>query len=398
MKIRYIRARKRWQLDARKLVANYQPTFDTKLEAEAHSAKLIADKVNGTFINPKDAVNFQFCVEKWLLNNELKKEMGDIKSGELNNRIVSARKLEEFTYGNKRLFDTKVTDLEAGALETEILPQIRLYQNARQKAANEKSSPATAHKLFQHFKNIFKYSKKAGLLQFDPARDLEHKLKEGHYDVEDITASRNGKKSLSTKLQARNIKKIIYYAPKNYKQIIEMVAYTGIRVGELRAANWDQIYFGNKTNGATIYIDRAVKKDGTIGEPKTPSGYRTIALDDFLVTMLKKWKEDQPEKQKSRGLIFPTSEGNIASADNWRNRGIYKACKNADIDTVNLLELRHHFASILIFNSKFSEATVTEMMGHTDINFTKKQYATWIKSAKRDKDVSAELTKARKAA
>jgi integrase len=73
------------------------------------------------------------------------------------------------------------------------------------------------------------------------------------------------------------------------------------------------------------------------------------------------------------------------------------ACKDANVEAVTLRELRHHFASILIFDESYTEATVTELMGHTDINFTKKQYATWLQSAKRDKTISAKLTASRRA-
>ena len=176
-----------------------------------------------------------------------------------------------------------------------------------------------------------------------------------------------------------------------------MIAFTGCRVGELRAATWDQIDFGDEDNGAIFRIDRAIKKGGKVGDPKTSSGFRSVALDDDLVTMLREWKISQPLEERGKNLIFPTREGNIADGDNWRNRGILLACKKAGVENVTLRELRHFFASILIFDSGISEASVTELMGHTDINFTKKQYATWLKSGKRDKELAQKLTELRRA-
>ena len=155
--------------------------------------------------------------------------------------------------------------------------------------------------------------------------------------------------------------------------------------------------FGDDKNGATFTIDRAVKKGGNIGDPKTYSGFRTIPLDDYLATLLREWKLSQPIEQRSNNLIFPNREGGGADGDNWRNRGIEAACKKAEVEYVSLRDLRHHFASILFFDGAFTEATVTELMGHTDINFTKKQYATWLKSGKRDKELGQKLTELRRA-
>ena len=56
MKIRFNKATKKWQLDARKIASNYQPTFETKAEAEAKRDQLTSDKVSGVFISPTTAV------------------------------------------------------------------------------------------------------------------------------------------------------------------------------------------------------------------------------------------------------------------------------------------------------------------------------------------------------
>ena len=285
MKIRFNKSSKKFQLDARSIAPNYQPTFATKAEAEAKRDQLTADKVGGVFISPTTAVTFDVCIASWL-------------------------------------------------------------------AANEKR---------------------------------------------DITAARSGKNSLAQRIASNNVKKIIGCASENFKRQIEMIAFTGVRVGELRAATWSQVEFGDADTGATITIDRAIKKGGKLGDPKTYAGHRTIALDDDLVAMLREWKMFQPLDQRQNDLIFPNKSGAVADGDNWRNRGMGAACKAANVEAVTLRELRHHFASILIFDESYTEATVTELMGHTDINFTKKQYATWLQSAKRDKTISAKLTASRRA-
>ena len=47
--------------------------------------------------------------------------------------------------------------------------------------------------------------------------------------------------------------------------------------------------------------------------------------------------------------------------------------------------------SVLVFNTQLTEATITEFVGHTDFNFTKKQYAKWFKDRDRSEDIKAQL-------
>ena len=386
MKIRFNKATKKWQLDARKIASNYQPTFESKAEAEAKRDQLTSDKVSGVFISPTTAVTFDVCISSWLTANEGRVQFGDIGDGEFANMTTSAKHIRKFVFGNKLLTETKVSDLRAGPLAKLILPQIRADR-----------APATAHKLLVHFKAIFKDAVLSEFIAYDPARDIQLPRRLGEFDVEDISASRKGKKSLANRIASENVKRIISNAKDDFKRQIEMIAYTGVRVGELRAATWSQVAFGDANTGATITIDRAIKKGGKLGDPKTYAGIREIALDDDVATMLREWKMSQPLDQRQNDLIFPNKSGAVADGDNWRNRGMIAACKAANVEAVTLRELRHHFASILIFDESYTEATVTELMGHTDINFTKKQYASWLKSAKRDKKISSKLTASRRA-
>jgi integrase len=375
----------RWIVDARD-IGGGQKVFKTELEAKNKLREWTHDDVEGKFIDPMSAVNFETCIKSWLASNKQRVQFGDIGQGELGNMQCNSNHIRKFNFGGQPIGKVKVSELRAGPLTKVVLPQIRTGR-----------APATAKKILVHFKAIFKDAVLSEFIAYDPARDLKLPKTDGVNDIEDIAASLDGKKSLAERISSKNVKKIIEAANIKYKRQIEMIAYTGVRVGELRAATWDQISFGDDQNSATFTINRAIKKGGSLGQPKTYSGNRIIALDDDLVRMLRAWKIAQPLEQRGDNLIFPNREGGIGDGDNWRNRGLVPACKAADVDPVTLRELRHHFASILIFDATFTEATVTQMMGHTDINFTKKQYATWLSNAKRDKQISEKLTAARRA-
>ena len=375
-------------LDARD-IGGGQKKFKTLAAAKEALKRATHDEVDGKFVNATNSITFDRVVSQWLDHNEDRVALKDIGLGEFTNQRCNSRHILATELAGKSIGDHKIADLKSNVLELTVLKQIRFN------ADGELRAPATARKILLHLKSIFKFAVTAGHIGYDPAKELALPRKVGQFDVEQIGAALNGETKLSERISRENIDKIIAAAEPGYREIIETIAYTGVRVAELRAATWDQIDFGNENECSTLTINRSVKKCGEIGLPKTAAGSRVIPLDDDLVHTLRQWKVAQAASLKN--LIFPNAEGNLADGDNWRNRGITKACKKAGVEPVTLRDLRHFFASILIFSNSFSEAAVTEIMGHTDINFTKKQYATWLKDSKRDKEISDKLTKVRRA-
>ena len=72
------------------------------------------------------------------------------------------------------------------------------------------------------------------------------------------------------------------------KLIFTFLYYTGLRIGEFSALNWNDINFKNKT----LSINKSLSKDisgkpYTIVSPKTKNSIRVIDLDDNLIKMLK---------------------------------------------------------------------------------------------------------------
>ena len=72
------------------------------------------------------------------------------------------------------------------------------------------------------------------------------------------------------------------------KLIFTFLYYTGLRIGEFSALNWNDINLKNKT----LSINKSLSKDisgkpYTIVSPKTKKSIRVIDLDDNLIKMLK---------------------------------------------------------------------------------------------------------------
>ena len=64
----------------------------------------------------------------------------------------------------------------------------------------------------------------------------------------------------------------------------KLMLYCGLRGGEVAALLWEDV----DLDRGVIHVKRALKKDGTIGEPKTAAGVRTVPIPSHFIPTLKK--------------------------------------------------------------------------------------------------------------
>lgn len=170
---------------------------------------------------------------------------------------------------------------------------------------------------------------------------------------------------------------------------------TGMRLGELLALKWDAIDFKNRT------IEVRLNYTGSkFTSPKNKS-LRTIdmskgldkALQAHLVAMKAhalKSGTDQPDllaepTKDDSNLVFLAVEGGVINADNFRKR-VHKLVMKAAGFRFTIKELRHTFASLLIFKSyvegkPVTLARISKLMGHSSIQITVDTYGHFIPDA-----------------
>lgn len=147
--------------------------------------------------------------------------------------------------------------------------------------------------------------------------------------------------------------------------IIRTIAFTGIRRGEALALKWKNV---DLTNG-TITIEGTRDRNGH-RTPKTKNSYRTIAIDDPLIKLLKKYRLwcleillEDGEQLKKDDYVFISSQTREPYADN----SLFYAFKRLSEKmgtTVKPHTLRHTHASILLYSGE-DVATVAERLGNT---------------------------------
>jgi integrase len=416
--IRYSKRDKAYVVNLRKYGGG-EPSKKTLAEAIAHRDKSIADFEAGLFINKATAPTFGFVCDEFLKYQRTARIDGrHIGKGELDNKITAINHLKAlpFRSGEQSMADTKITAINFAQVQEHLVPALFA------KRANK-----TNRNIFAIFTQVIKYALKprrddgTGYIARDPlminSRDqsaIELPLEEASEKVDPI-GDRLSKDIINKIVAAAgpaldapinlgdwtssnsDSEKAYQAAIKKHKRaffkrlLITTARLTGLRAGEQAALQWPDV----DLDKGVISVTRARKKGGRIGEPKTKSSVRHLEIGPDIVAALRLWKTMQTPTEARNGFVFANEEGNM-NTDNsvWRNRILHKACYKAGVERIRWHDLRHFFASILIYDLKERDTTVAAIMGHKNAAFTREQYGHWLKDVKPTTGMGDKLAKA----
>lgn len=163
-----------------------------------------------------------------------------------------------------------------------------------------------------------------------------------------------------------------------YYPFFRLLAYSGIRAGEISALNWSDIDFNEHTLSVTKTVSRGLRKNSNfITKPKTKKSNRTIFIDDETLQVLKTWKTTQAKMLLAKGinalsdsqLIFPKRDNQIAgtTSANSRLRVLYN--RNPDLRRISIHGFRHTHATLLL-EAGLNIKDVQERLGHKNVQVT----------------------------
>ena len=171
-----------------------------------------------------------------------------------------------------------------------------------------------------------------------------------------------------------------------------MLAYTGLRIGEMIALKWSDIDFENNTLRIykTYYNSTNNKVKYQLLTPKTESSVRTITIDPVLIDLLQLHKQEQEKIMRENeqfyhdnGFIFATNEGYPKTIKALSIR-LQRLLKKTSIQKqVTPHSFRHTHTSLLI-EANVHIKEIQERLGHSDINTTMDIYAHMTKSIKKE--------------
>lgn len=159
-----------------------------------------------------------------------------------------------------------------------------------------------------------------------------------------------------------------------YRNVLVLIAATGLRRGEALALRWSDI----DLNAGTLVVRGTLGRIGgklTITEPKTDRSRRTIPIAAPLVAMLRAHRADQETESfaaanqwQGRGLVFATEFGTPVDPRNIL-RTIQIAAQKASMSDIGIHTLRHS-AAVAWLESRVHIRAVADLLGHSSIAIT----------------------------
>lgn len=168
--------------------------------------------------------------------------------------------------------------------------------------------------------------------------------------------------------------------PIQYRTMITLLVYTGIRRGELCGLEWKDIDFENQVMHVCRSAQYIGNKTMITKEPKTKSGIRHFSLSATACQMLKRYKMWQMEQRFKVGDQW---EDNDRLFTAWNGAPIHpdtitdwfaKFIKRSGLPYVTLHSLRHTNATLMIAEGT-DVCTVSRRLGHANTATTLNIYA-----------------------
>jgi len=161
-----------------------------------------------------------------------------------------------------------------------------------------------------------------------------------------------------------------------WADVVRIAAYTGLRLGELRALRWRDVDFA----GATLHVRRNAPVSAPAGsQVKVPKSCyaRSVPLIDLAAAVLDRVSRHLDEHglpTDAEALVFPTREGGMLDAARVR-KAFYRGLDRAGLGHLRAKEnpmtfhdLRHVFGTIAV--RAFPVTDVQAFMGHQSITTT----------------------------
>lgn len=165
-----------------------------------------------------------------------------------------------------------------------------------------------------------------------------------------------------------------------YKTFFTFLYFTGCRLGELLAINFNDIDFiNNKLDISKNVATRSFNKGFYITTPKNQSSIRKIILTKNLIESINKYIENFPEC-KNKQFLFG---GDKPLDDHTIYRRLESHCEQAQVKRIRLHDFRHSHASLLIENGA-NIVLIAKRLGHTSTEQTLNTYAHLFPNAEKE--------------
>jgi len=239
----------------------------------------------------------------------------------------------------------------------------------------------TRYGMMRVLRAVLKMARDEGLIVRDPTEALQR------HERPKQRSQRKGRR-LSPELLTKVIETAERLTP-SFAPVIVLLAYTGMRAREALGLRWQDI----DLDAATIRLRWQLGRDDRTYAPlKTEAGERDIPILPALRRRLVAHRLASPWTRPS-DPVFAATSGKPKAYRNLR-RALKLIEKELGID-LEPRDFRRSYSSFLILAARADEATVTAVMGHANIETTRRIYAgDWREAEERNEVLLRQLAEA----
>lgn len=239
-------------------------------------------------------------------------------------------------------------------------------------------NPATVRKLYVIVQSIFKRGMEQGFLRDNPCHN--------------VVLPKNKEKNKVMALSEDELKRFVKLldekpADEDFKRIIRVLLFTGMRSGECFALRWEDIDF-EKMSISIRHTLNDIGGKHELTSPKTKKSIRTIGMSETVASVFKAQKEYTDELKIALGenyahpeMVFPSANGNYRDRSSVLT-SLKRFTKGTEFEGLTLHKLRHCNATMLL-NMGVDLKVISDHLGHCDINVTADIYADVLSSTRK---------------
>ncbi|KPL57833.1 tyrosine-type recombinase/integrase [Rossellomorea vietnamensis] len=335
--------------------------FLTQQEAEAAANTLIYELNQGTYLEETDKTFSDFAKE-WL---PIYSESKEVKPGTIRVRLHEIGRLLPY------FAQLKLKDITR-----------KMYQDALNDLKAQGLADSTREGINRTGRMIFRKALELELLKKDPTEFAY--VKKDKKTIEQLEEE-EVPNYLEKEELALFLKTAKQHGLEHDYLVFLILAYTGIRVGELIALKWKDIDFKNHTISITktYYNPNNNTVEYQLVPPKTRKSRRKIVVDEEVIDALMEHKKTQDEVIGQLGKAYNNQDFIFAKMQrqygypivikNVRDR-MKRLLRIADLnEDLTPHSLRHTHTSLLA-EARVSLEQIMDRLGHTDDQITKNVY------------------------
>lgn len=345
-----------------KRVETSRQGFKKKRDAERAYQQLKIDFANGEYGKNKNVITFDELFNDWF-NSIYKKDVSE-------NTALSL--MNAYNYRLKS---------EIGSVKLDKLNSFYLQKIINTLPTASKSTFSLYYKVLRL---PLKYAFKIGLIEQDIIERIVLPKFKSTSKQENFLTKEELQETLAA---AKKFDTRIY-------TVFRILAFTGMRGGELFALTWDDIDLDNgiinvsKTTSYNIETNTIVVKS-----PKTKTSNRTISIDPTTVQAIKDWKKIRMEQLLKTGIrenkeyLFVNSLNKLEVTGKFYVNSFY--AENPQLKKISLHGFRHTHATLLL-EAGASVKEIQTRLGHSNVATTLNVYTAV--TEKQEKTITEKLS------